>query len=252
LLDSAVGMPTPRRDERPQPRPRAQLEAHERARLEPEHPQVELAGGGGVKASSNSGTSHGTIGLATRTPTTTVLPREVSASPSLPRMASGANRRGPRKPPSSSGSAAAPAAEAATREQGEPEAHRRQYSGVRQIARGERQPGHPPVETLACDVVPMRSALSLTALASVVALGCGGDDSGVDPPGDAAIVARTPSPGDASDGDCYREQDDGGNAVTAEPTGVVRGVGAVAVCGDVADGSPERRPSSRRPRSASR
>jgi hypothetical protein len=82
----------------------------------------------------------------------------------------------------------------------------------------------------------MRSALSLTALASVVALGCGGDDSGVDPPGDAQ--AQDASPGDASDGDCYREQDDGGNAVTAEPTGLVRGVGAVAVCGTISIDHP--------------
>lgn len=80
----------------------------------------------------------------------------------------------------------------------------------------------------------MRSGLVTTALVSALALACG-DDPGVEvdarPPVDATVA-------DAVADDCYRERDDVGNAATAEETGLVRGVSAVALCGTISADHP--------------
>ncbi len=74
---------------------------------------------------------------------------------------------------------------------------------------------------------PGRVLIALLAVAA-----CGGDD-GATTPLDGAIVADA-FPGDASVDDCYREGADDINGDVGEPTGLVVGGVARAICGDVA------------------
>lgn len=79
----------------------------------------------------------------------------------------------------------------------------------------------------------MRHVLVLPLLIALAS--CGGDDAttAVD-----AAVGDASGGGDAGPGDCYRELADVANATTPEPTGLVVGGPATAICGTVATDHP--------------
>jgi len=83
-------------------------------------------------------------------------------------------------------------------------------------------------------LMPPRRNLALTVgIGVVVALAaCGGasDDS---PSGVDAAAVQDSNRGDAVNDPCYRELHDPRNGTSAEPTGLARGVGPVAICGAI-------------------